>query len=51
MIRFNREIRQNLLVEGKTIPYSIYTVGAIIFDVIGIFTILPPANHFKSLEP
>jgi hypothetical protein len=45
MIKFFRNIRQNLLNKGKTTKYFKYAIGEIILVVIGI-----RINYFPSQE-
>jgi len=44
MIKFFRKIRQNLLLEGKTVNYLKYAIGEIILVVIGILIALQINN-------
>ncbi|MDF0708497.1 DUF6090 family protein [Flagellimonas okinawensis] len=44
MIKFFRKIRQNLLLEGKTVNYLKYAVGEIVLVVIGILIALQINN-------
>jgi len=44
MIKFFRNIRQNLLAEGKTSKYLKYAIGEIILVVIGILIALQINN-------
>ncbi len=45
MIKFFRNIRKNLLSEGKTTKYFKYAIGEIVLFVIGIFM-----SNFASWE-
>ena len=40
MIKFFRNVRQNLLAEGKTTKYFKYAIGEIVLVVIGILILL-----------
>ena len=44
MIKFFRKIRQNLLIENKTVKYFKYAIGEIILVVIGILIALQINN-------
>ena len=51
MIKFFRNIRKNVLKEGKTTKYAKYAIGEIILVVIGILIALSINNwNEKSIE-
>ncbi len=51
MSGFFREIRQFSVGRSLAIQFNCHAMGAILVDLICIFTILTPTNFFKSIEP